>query len=86
MDLQDELSVLENVEELQLLTVNQLQRKTEIQTELMKIYELEEQYWNERENSDWLLKGDGNTEYFHSIANGKKERKTQSTLSKVKIG
>lgn len=33
---------------------------------LLKIFEQEEIYWNERSNSTWLLKGDGNTEFFHS--------------------
>lgn len=70
--LQEELLFLENIEENGMLNCDQLNRKTEIQKKLMSLLEQEELYWNERSNCDWLLKGDGNTEYFHRIANGKK--------------
>lgn len=74
------LQIWKIVEEEQMLNKAQLQRKTEIQTELIKLYELEELYWNERSNNTWLLNGDGNTEYFHRIANKKKEGKTPFSL------
>lgn len=72
MSLQDELLALENLEEHRLLTAEQLSRKIEIQSKLMKMLEQDEIYWNERSNNNWLLKVDGNTKFFHRVANGKK--------------
>jgi hypothetical protein len=40
----------------------------------MRLLEEEELYWHKRSNTDWLLKGDNNTDYFHKKANGKKRR------------
>lgn len=37
----------------------------------------EETYWFKRSPENWLLKGDGNTEFFHPIVN---ERKRQSKI------
>lgn len=50
MEMQNELMDLELMEEQQILNNVQLQRKSDIQLELLKMYELEEQYWNERSN------------------------------------
>lgn len=80
-ELLEELQTLENLEKQQLLSAVQLQgKKTDVQIKLMKIFELEELYWNERSNSNWLLKGDGNTLFFHTVANGKKRKDTIFSL------
>lgn len=73
--LQDELEKLELLEELQALPPVMLDRKTFIQTELLKLLEEEESYWHKRSSLNWLLKGDNNTEFFHRVANGKKKEK-----------
>jgi hypothetical protein len=72
--LQKELDVLEQKEEENMLSPDLLDRKTFIQTELMRLLEEEELYWHKRSNTNWLLKGDNNTDYFHKKANGKKRR------------
>lgn len=51
-----------------------LERKTFIQTEILKILEEEELYWHKRSSSDWILKGDNNTNFFHRMANGKNKK------------
>lgn len=79
-ELQEELMDLEIIEESLILNSDQLQRKTEIQTNLMFLLEQEELYRNERSNNNWLLKGDGNTEFFHRVANGKKRKNTILSL------
>lgn len=71
---------IEKCEEQNILNASQLQRKTEIQTELMKIYELEELYWNERPKNIGLLKEDGNIEFFHRVANEEKRKNTIFSL------
>jgi hypothetical protein len=57
--LQKELGEIEKMEEVT-LTAQILERKTSIQTELLKILEEEELYWHKRSNLNWLLKGDNN--------------------------
>jgi hypothetical protein len=59
--LQKELDVLEQKEEEGVLFPGLLDRRTFIQTELMMLLEEEELYWHKRSNTDWLLKGDNNT-------------------------
>jgi len=73
-DLQNELLFIEILEEDNSLSAKLLQRKTDIQTELLKMLAEEEQFWHKRSNSKWLLKGDNNTEFFHRGANGKKRK------------
>lgn len=72
--LQEELEKLEIMEEEESLPLNLLERKSFVQKELVKFLEEEESYWHRRANSNWLLKGDNNTTYFHRIAMGKKGR------------
>lgn len=84
VELNEELLTLEILVEDNMLSSEQLERKTEIQKQLMVIFEHEEIYWNERSNCNWLLKGDGNTKYFHRIENGK--NKKQFTPCNMKIG
>jgi hypothetical protein len=70
----EELMNLEKREEESSLSAALLERKTQIQTKLLKLLEEEELYWHKRSNLNWLLKGDSNTECFHRYANGKKRK------------
>jgi mannosylglycoprotein endo-beta-mannosidase len=70
--LKGELEILEKEEEVRSLDADKLNRKTFIQSELLRLLEEEESYWHKRSNSMWLLKGDNNTAFFHRVANGKK--------------
>jgi hypothetical protein len=79
-ELSQELQNLENLEECGTLSREELFRKSQIQQELMQIYELEEEYWHQRGRENWLLKGDNNTEYFHRIANGHRRQRTIFSL------
>ena len=70
-----ELLIIEQKEEYLPLPKNMLDRKTFIQSELLKLLEEEELYWHKRSNAKWLLEGDLTTIFFHKIANGKKKEK-----------
>lgn len=78
--LQEELLVLEQKEETQPLPSHLLNRKTFIQTELLKLMEEEDLYWHKRSNSNWLLRGDNNIDFFHRVVNGKKRKNTIFSL------
>lgn len=49
-------------------------REYYLEEQLEKIYEDEELIWQKRSGEQWLLKGDANIGYFHSIANGRKRK------------
>ena len=70
----DELADLEQLEEAGLLSDVQIIRKTNLITELLKINEKEEIYWQQRSHDKQLKEGDNNTENFHRMANGRKRR------------
>ena len=65
---------MEKLEEDGPLPSHLLEKKTFIQTEMLRLCEEEEAYWHKRSNMNWLLKGDLNTDYFHRVANGKKRK------------
>ena len=78
--LQDGLLDIEQMEEDALLSLNMYNRKVEIQSNILKMLEEDELYWFKRSHEKWLHEGDNNTEYFHRIANGGKEKITLSPL------
>ena len=75
---------MEKFEEDTILSGTLLEKKTFIQTELLRIIKEEELYWHKRSNSKWLLDGDNNTEFFNRIANGRKRKNT--IFSTMNIG
>lgn len=56
-------------------------RKVEISVELHNLLIEEEFAWLQKSHENWLLKGDRNTDYFHSIVNGRRRRNTIFSLS-----
>lgn len=79
-EIHNELAQLERLEEDDMLTEQQRERKCAITVEFLKILEEEELYWFKRSHETWLLKGDNNTEFFHRIANGEKRKSTIFSL------
>jgi hypothetical protein len=43
-----------------------------LESQLVHLAKMEEEYWRQRGRLNWLLKGDANTAYFHAVANGRK--------------
>jgi hypothetical protein len=70
----EELSELEVIEEINDLTHEQMIRKVWWVKESLQLLDQEKTYWVKRCHEQWLLKGDSNTKYFHSIANGRKRK------------
>jgi hypothetical protein len=55
------------------LPAHLLEKKTFIQTKLLRVMEEEEIYWHKWSNLNWLLQGDNTTKFFYRVANGKKK-------------
>jgi hypothetical protein len=72
------LQDLEILEEIQILSAEELTCRAAFQKELLDRYEANELYWFSRYSENWLLKQDNNTEFFHRVANhtanGKKRK------------
>ena len=56
-----DLEFFDIMKDLELARANLMERKTFIQTELLRLLAEEELYWHKRSNSKWLLEGDNNT-------------------------
>jgi hypothetical protein len=52
-----------------------------LKEQLINIYKLEEEYWRQRGRVRWSLQGDGNTAYFHAVANGCRRKCLISSLN-----
>ncbi len=70
--LADEIHKLDALEESQNLTPTLLERRKQLKTQLSCIIGDEEILWKSRAKQHWLAKGDGNTKFFHGMANGRK--------------
>jgi hypothetical protein len=76
--LEEELTSLEELEKLNLLSIEQWQRKTWVSSEILKLLEKEELDWYNRSHETWLLSGDLNTKFFHRVASGRWRKKYYS--------
>jgi hypothetical protein len=52
----------------------------ELERELEEIYTYKESIWQKRCSERWVLQGDANTGFFHSIANGRRRKCTIHSL------
>ena len=51
-----------------------------LEEKLVKLYEVEEIYWQKRGGEKWILQGDSNSSFFHKCANGRKRKKAIFSL------
>jgi hypothetical protein len=51
-----------------------------LEGEMEDILTYEETIWQQRRNEQWVLKGDSNSGFFHSVANGRKRKRTIFSL------
>jgi len=63
-EIHEELLSIEQLEEECLLPINLMQRKMQLQSEMLKMLEEEELYWFKRSHEKWLHEGDNNTKFF----------------------
>jgi hypothetical protein len=75
-DLLDKLDSLDKKVETTVLTPQEVDLKQSLNTSLSELLREEEIKWHQRSMAKHLLEGDGNTKYFHLLANGR-HRKTR---------
>jgi mannosylglycoprotein endo-beta-mannosidase len=52
----------------------QLCKRYQLEAEVERLMEAEEVYWQQRGGEKWTLEGDGNTKFFHLVANGRRRK------------
>ncbi|KAL6619389.1 hypothetical protein ACP70R_034528 [Stipagrostis hirtigluma subsp. patula] len=57
------------------LTTQEWEHRYNLEEQLEKIYEIEEQLWQRRGGENWILKGDANTGFFPWDCQWKKKKK-----------
>ena len=77
---------METLEESVGLSPEEQHMRFQIQVELYILYTEEESYWYQKAHGNWLLEGDLNTAYFHRIANGRRQKKNCSILTRGRCG
>jgi hypothetical protein len=71
----EELTHLDSKEGAGGLLESEWKERYELEKKMMLAYATEEAYWHKRGGEKWILQGDANTAFFHSLANGRRRRK-----------
>jgi hypothetical protein len=71
----EELARLDPKEGAGRLLESEWKERCELEKKMMQTYAIEEAYWYKRGGEKWILQGDANTAFFHSLANGRRRRK-----------
>ena len=76
-------SVIDDIEaiaEVRPLTTQEIELKSHSNAQLAGLLREEELKWYQRSKAQFLLEGDSNTRYFHSVANGRHRKKLIHSL------
>ena len=71
---------LEALAEIRALSDIKLEIKSQSNAQLARMLREEELKWYQHSNSQFILKGDSNTRYFHGVANGRHQKKLIRSL------
>ena len=72
---------LEAFAEVRLLSTQEIELKNQSNAEIAGLLREEELKWYQRSKAQFILEGDSNTRYFHSLANGRHRKKLIHSLS-----
>lgn len=78
--IQREIEDIDRLEQEGLLSKEALGRRIVKRGELEKVLLKEEVLWREKSRVTWVKEGDGNTKFFHKVANGKRNRSFINSL------
>jgi hypothetical protein len=76
-------SIIDDLEaqaEVRPLSMQEIELKSQSNAEIARLLREEELKWYQRSKSQFILEGDSNTRYFHSIANGRHRKKRIRSL------
>ncbi len=68
----DEILQLDILEKQHDLTPSQFEQRKLLKTHLKSVLVDEEVLWKARARQQWIKEGDGNTKFFHAVANGRR--------------
>jgi hypothetical protein len=80
LSLSTSIDELEAIAEYRRLTTHELDLKNQNNAKLAGLLREEELKWYQRSKAQFLLEGDSNTRYFHSVANGRHRKKRIHSL------
>jgi hypothetical protein len=80
LSLTSHIDGLEEIVEVRLLTTQEIELKSKYNAKLAGLLRKEELKWYQKSKAQFLLKGDANTRYFHSVANGTHRKKRIHSL------
>jgi glycyl-tRNA synthetase beta subunit len=71
---------LEALAEVRALSTQEIELKSQSNAKIANLLQEEELKWYQRSKSQFILEGDSNTRYFHSVANGRHRKKRIHSL------
>jgi hypothetical protein len=77
------LTIIDNLEEIaevRPLLPHEIELKDQSNVDIARLLHEEEMKWYQRSKSQFILEGDANTRYFHSVANGRQQKKLIHSL------
>jgi mannosylglycoprotein endo-beta-mannosidase len=80
LSLSTSIDDLEAIAEIRQLTTLEIDLKNQYNAKLAGLLREEELKWYQRSKAQFLLEGDSNTRYFHSVANGRHRKKRIHSL------
>ncbi len=80
LSLSSNIDDLEAIAEVRPLTTHEIEFKSQYNAKLAGLLREEELKWYQRSKAQFLLEGDSNTRYFHSVANGRHRKKLIHSL------
>jgi hypothetical protein len=66
---------MEALAEMRLLSTQEIELKSQSNAEIARLLREEEIKWHQRSKNQFILEGDSNTRYLHSIANSRHRKK-----------